>query len=305
MSDLFLVGFKGNRKEYFYNNFHHSLKTGDYVIVQVERGEDCGEVLQHVEEEIELPEDERPSTVLRRANEEDFEKLEENRKEEEEAWPNALKLINKHELDMKLVDIEYQFDRNKITFFFTADHRVDFRALVRDLASEYKTRIELRQIGVRDEARRIGGFGICGLEQCCVSFLQKFEPISTQDARVQNLSLNPSKISGNCGRLLCCLKYEVDLYEKILGKYPEIGSRFSSGGIEGTISNISYFNDCMYVINSEGEEVMVPGSEIAPKEQKKAPQQEEKQVSDKGGDSENNKTREDRSEDDKDGGEIA
>jgi len=262
MSDLFLVGFKGNRKEFYYNNFHHSLHKGDYVIVQVDRGEDCGKVLQHVDHEIQLPDEERPSTVLRPANEEDLAKLDENRKEEEEAWPNAQHLIKKHELEMKLVDIEYQHDRNKITFFFTADHRVDFRALVRDLASEYKTRIELRQIGVRDEAKRIGGFGICGIEQCCVSFLQKFEPISTQDARVQNLSLNPTKISGNCGRLLCCLKYEVDLYDQVMNKYPEVGSRYSNEGIEGIVQSISVFEDHMIVRDENGEEFKVTGKEI-------------------------------------------
>ncbi len=262
MSDLFLVGFKGNRKEYFYNNFHHSLNKDDYVIVQVDRGEDCGMILQHVEHEIDLPDDVRPSTVLRPANDEDLTILEENRKEEEDAWPTAQRLIKKHELEMKLVDIEYQHDRNKITFFFTADHRVDFRALVRDLASEYKTRIELRQIGVRDEARRIGGFGICGIEQCCVSFLQKFEPISTQDARVQNLSLNPTKISGNCGRLLCCLKYEVDLYDQVMNKYPEVGSRYSAEGIEGVVQSISVFEDYMIIRDENGEEFKVTGKEL-------------------------------------------
>ncbi len=262
MSDLFLVGFKGNRKEYYYNSFHHSLNKGDYVIVQVDRGEDCGEVLQQVEKEITIPDGEKPSSILRRANEDDMARLDDNRKEEETAWETGLRLIKKHNLGMKLVDIEYQLDRNKITFFFTADHRVDFRALVRDLASEYKTRIELRQIGVRDEARRIGGFGVCGIEQCCVSFLRKFDPISTQDARIQNLSLNPSKISGNCGRLLCCLKYEVDFYDEVLRKYPEIGAKYSAGGINGIVENVSAFEDCMIVRTSEGEEIRVSGKDI-------------------------------------------
>jgi len=179
---------------------------------------------------------------------------------------------------MKLVDIEYQFDRNKITFFFTADHRVDFRALVRDLASEYKTRIELRQIGVRDEARRIGGFGICGQEQCCVTFLQKFEPISTQDARVQNLSLNPTKISGNCGRLLCCLKYEVDMYDQILSKYPEIGSKYSAEGIHGTVAGISVFDDCMVVVDENGEEIKVAGKDIIRRSEPPEPKPEPREV---------------------------
>ncbi len=262
MPDIYLVGFKGNRKEFFYNNFHHALKTGDYVIVQVDRGEDIGQVAKKVEGEITFPDDKRPSTVLRKANDDDILRQQDNLEAEKTAWPVAQKLIAKHQLDMKLVDVEYQLDRNKVTFFFTAEHRVDFRALVRDLASEYKTRIELRQIGVRDEAKRIGGFGICGLEQCCSSFLKSFDPISTHDARVQNLSLNPTKISGNCGRLLCCLKYEVDYYDQIMRKYPEIGSKYSAEGIEGTVDRISVFEDYMIVINENGEEFKVIGHEI-------------------------------------------
>ncbi len=163
---------------------------------------------------------------------------------------------------MKLVDIEYQFDRNKLTFFFTADHRVDFRALVRDLASEYKTRIELRQIGVRDEAKRLGGYGVCGLRLCCASFLQNFEPISTQDARVQGLSLNPSKISGNCGRLLCCLKYEVDYYASVRSKYPEIGEKYKTDKGEGIVERIDVFEDYMVVRHEFGEEEKIAGDEL-------------------------------------------
>ena len=262
MPDLYLVGFKGNRKEYFFNNFHHSLNLYDYVIVQVERGEDIGILLQRISRNIELPDDRRPSTILRPANDEDITKMRENRADEDSAWNNALKLINKHQLEMKLVDIEYQYDRNKITFFFTAEHRVDFRALVRDLASEYKTRIELRQIGVRDEAKRIGGFGICGLQQCCAAFLNEFAPISTQDAREQGLSLNPTKISGNCGRLLCCLKYEVDFYAEVRAKYPEVGTKYAENGVEGMVDRISILDDYMIVRDDQGEEIKVLGQEL-------------------------------------------
>ncbi len=262
MPDLYLVGFKGNRKEYFYNNFHHSLKQYDYVIVQVERGEDIGLLLQKASRGISLPDEIRPGSILRPANDEDLKKGDENRVDEDSAWERAQELIDKHQLEMKLIDIEYQFDLNKITFFFTAEHRVDFRALVRDLASEYKTRIELRQIGVRDEAKRIGGFGVCGLQQCCAAFLTNFEPISTQDARVQGLSLNPSKISGNCGRLLCCLKYELDYYSEVRKKYPEVGERYSENGIEGTVDRISILDDHMIVINDLGEEIKVLGQDL-------------------------------------------
>jgi len=260
--DLYLVGFKGNRKEYFYNNFHHSLKLYDYVIVQVERGEDIGLLLQKASGGMTLPDELRPGSILRPANDEDMAKRDENRADEDSAWERTQELIDKHQLEMKLIDIEYQFDRNKITFFFTAEHRVDFRALVRDLASEYKTRIELRQIGVRDEAKRIGGFGVCGLQQCCSAFLTSFEPISTQDARVQGLSLNPSKISGNCGRLLCCLKYELDYYSEVRRKYPEIGQRYSRNGIEGNVDRISILDDYMVVIDDRGEEIKVFGHDL-------------------------------------------
>lgn len=262
MPDLYLVGFKGNRKEYFYNNFHHSLKLYDHVMVQVERGEDIGLLLKKASGQITLPPEIRPGSILRPANDEDLIKRDENRTSEDSAWKRAQELIEKHQLKMKLIDIEYQFDRNKITFFFTAEHRVDFRALVRDLASEYKTRIELRQIGVRDEAKRIGGFGICGLQQCCASFLTSFEPISTQDARVQGLSLNPSKISGNCGRLLCCLKYELAHYSEVRKKYPEIGERYSGNDIDGIVERISILDDFMIVRTEQGEEIKVPGEDI-------------------------------------------
>lgn len=262
MPDLYLVGFKGNRKEYFFNKFHHSLKLYDYVIVQVERGEDVGLLLQKASAGVTLPSEIRPGSILRPANNQDLKKRDENKTDEESAWKRAQELIDKHLLEMKLIDIEFQFDRNKITFFFTAEHRVDFRALVRDLASEYKTRIELRQIGVRDEAKRIGGFGVCGLQQCCAAFLTSFEPISTQDARVQGLSLNPSKISGNCGRLLCCLKYELNFYTEVRMKYPELGARYSQDGIEGIVEKISILEDYMIIKNVQGEEIKVLGQDI-------------------------------------------
>ena len=201
----------------------------------------------------------------------------------------AQQLIIKHNLEMKLIDIEYQFDKNKITFFFTAEHRVDFRALVRDLASEYKTRIELRQIGVRDEAKRIGGFGVCGLQQCCSAFLTSFDPISTQDARVQGLSLNPSKISGNCGRLLCCLKYELQFYTDVRKKYPEIGDRYLFNGVEGVVDRISILDDFMIIRDDQGEEIKISGQEIIDNKSdnkiiRRRPEQEKnEQLDDEGG----------------------
>jgi len=263
MPDLYLVEFKGNRRELFYNTFYHSLKLDDYVIVQAERGEDAGILKSKVQKEMDFAEvEDKPRSILRPASDEDKKSIEDNKAAEDSLWDNARRLIEKHKLEMKLVDIEYQFDRNKLTFFFTADHRVDFRALVRDLAAEYKTRIELRQIGVRDEAKRLGGLGVCGLRLCCASFLQNFEPISTQDARIQGLSLNPSKISGNCGRLLCCLKYEVDYYASVRSKYPEVGEKFRTEKGEGYVDRIDVFEDYMVVRHEFGEEEKISGDEL-------------------------------------------
>ncbi|MBU0983301.1 MAG: hypothetical protein KKA42_05495, partial [candidate division Zixibacteria bacterium] len=224
MAEVFIVEFKGSRREYFYNAYHHTLATDDYVITQVDQGEDMGKVSKKVEADAELEESISPGTILRPANENDIARFRALRQNEFRYKDEVVELVRKHGLIMKIVDVECRFDGNKITFYFTADHRVDFRSLVRDLASRYRTRIELRQIGVRDEARRIDGYGICGRRQCCNSHIREFAPISTQQARLQDLSLNPSKISGNCGRLLCCLRFEADLYAECKDRFPSVGS---------------------------------------------------------------------------------
>jgi cell fate regulator YaaT (PSP1 superfamily) len=262
MPDIYLVEFKGNRREFYYNTFYHSLTQDEYVIVQAERGEDAGLLRSRIGKDIDFSDTEKPHSILRPASDEDKAKIARNRTDEESYWDNALRLIDKHHLEMRLVDIEYQFDRNKLTFYFTAEHRVDFRALVRDLAAEYKTRIELRQIGVRDEAKRLGGFGVCGLQLCCAAFLRSFDPISTQDARVQGLSLNPSKISGNCGRLLCCLKYEVGHYAEVREKYPEVGEKYTAELGEGIVDRIDILEDYMIVKYESGEETKVYGRDL-------------------------------------------
>jgi cell fate regulator YaaT (PSP1 superfamily) len=271
MPDLYLIEFKGNRRELYYNTFYHSLKLNDPVIVQAERGEDAGTLRSKVAGEIDFSDTEKPHSILRPAGDEDKEKIRLNREDEQNYWEQTLKLIGKHQLEMKLVDIEYQFDRNKLTFFFTADHRVDFRALVRDLAAEYKTRIELRQIGVRDEAKRLGGYGVCGLRLCCAAYLQNFDPISTQDARVQGLSLNPSKISGNCGRLLCCLKYEINHYTEIRSQFPEVGQKYTTAEGEGEVQRIDVLEDYMIVRLENGENVRVFGLEFRKEKRKESP----------------------------------
>jgi len=267
--ELYLVEFKGSRKEVFANPNCLGLRPSDYVVVQAERGEDLGKISKKVLKEPEEPE-RKTQNILRKAPEEDLKKLVANREKEMECFKECLRMIAERGLEMKLVDVELQFDNNKLTFFFTAEKRVDFRELVKELATAYRTRIELRQIGVRDEAKRIGGFGVCGLPLCCTSFLRDFEPISTQLAREQNLSLNPAKISGNCGRLLCCLLYEKELYQKSLSQYPKIGAKFKTEKGEGVVDRINIFKEYVVVKHETGEEEKLSLSEIKKREKKQS-----------------------------------
>jgi cell fate regulator YaaT (PSP1 superfamily) len=269
MPDLYIVEFQGHRRAYFYNTYYHSLDPGDKIIVEAERGEDMGTVSKKVPDDSRLDLEDKPKSILRPVIDQDLIRKADNQAAEKEAIVRCEKLVAKHELPMRLIGSEYQHDRNKLTFYFTADQRVDFRALVRDLASIYKTRIELRQIGVRDAARRLGGFGVCGLTQCCCSFLKKFEPISTQFAREQNLSLNPSKISGNCGRLLCCLAYEKEHYLQELGRFPRQGETYDTEKGEGTIEEINIFKKYMVVRYPNGEYEKVTLNDIRKKERHK------------------------------------
>ena len=266
--DIYLVEFKGSRKEYFTNPDCLSIKIGNMVIVQAERGEDMGRVTKKVPMEI-VELEKKPLNILRLATQDDLNKLAANREREKDCVKQCEKMIAERNLEMKLVDAEFQFDNNKITFFFTAEKRVDFRELVKELATTYKTRIELRQIGVRDEARRIGGFGVCGLPLCCTAFLREFEPISTQLAREQNLSLNPAKISGNCGRLLCCLRYEKDVYEKSLPIYPKVGEKFQTEKGEGVVEKINIFKEYIVVKQESGEEEKITLVQLRKQERKR------------------------------------
>ncbi len=266
--DIYLVEFKGSRKEYFTNPDCLSIKIGNMVIVQAERGEDMGRVTKKVPMEI-VELEKKPLNILRLATQDDLNKLAANREREKDCVKQCEKMIAERNLEMKLVDAEFQFDNNKITFFFTAEKRVDFRELVKELATTYKTRIELRQIGVRDEARRIGGFGVCGLPLCCTAFLREFEPISTQLAREQNLSLNPAKISGNCGRLLCCLRYEKDVYEKSLPIYPKVGEKLQTDQGEGVVEKINIFKEYIVIKHESGEEEKITLVQLRKQERKK------------------------------------
>lgn len=212
------------------------MKKGDRAIVETARGIECGEVAMENrevdDEHIVFP----LKTVVRKATEADLKKVAENEKRQKEAFAICEKKIAEHKLEMKLVDVEYTFDNNKILFYFTADGRVDFRSLVKDLAAVFRTRIELRQIGVRDEAKMLGGLGVCGKPFCCSTFLGEFQPVSIKMAKEQGLSLNPVKISGTCGRLMCCLKYEQKAYEDLLRTTPKIGALVSTPEGKGVVT---------------------------------------------------------------------
>jgi len=247
------VVFKGERKQIYANPQQFPFKVGDYVIVEADKGEDLGEVNQVGALLSMKTKDQSLKSILRKPDKEDLLKLQENREKEKKAFKVCKEKIEKHGLIMKLVDVEYQFDGNKITFYFTAERRVDFRDLVKDLAAQYKVRIELRQIGVRDEARRFGGYGICGRKLCCTSFLKEFEPITTQCAREQNLPLNPQKLSGVCGRLLCCLNYEREFYLEASLKFPPLESEIKTQKGTAIVDKIDVFKDEV-VLKYENEE---------------------------------------------------
>ncbi|ARF17551.1 PSP1 domain-containing protein [Sporosarcina ureae] len=219
------VRFKKAGKLYYFDPLDMPIEIGDYVIVETARGVEYGKVASRSneidDEDVVLP----LKKIIRLADEGDRERVKENEQEANEAFDVCVEKITEHQLDMRLVDVEYTFDRNKIVFYFTAEGRVDFRNLVKDLAAIFRTRIELRQIGVRDEAKMLGGIGPCGRMLCCSTFLGDFEPVSIKMAKDQNLSLNPSKISGLCGRLMCCLKYENDAYEEAKALMPDLGKQ--------------------------------------------------------------------------------
>ncbi len=240
-SKMVEVVFKGERRSIYRNRQELDLQRGDYVLVEADRGNDLG-MVSLVGNLVRLKRGKGEAKgIIRVASPDDIAIRDQNRQKERDAFRTCKEKIKQHGLEMKLVDCEMQFDGSKLTFYFTAAQRIDFRELVKELASLYRTRIELRQIGVRDEAKRIGGFGICGKVQCCSSFLTEFEQITTQMAKDQQLSLNPSKISGNCGRLLCCLNYESGEYLKVFKEFPALGSPVTVDGKTGTLTYINVF----------------------------------------------------------------
>ena len=233
------IRFKPAGKVYHFSSGNLKLAPGDHVIVETARSVEMGKVVVGTHA-VERQEGSKPlKPVLRAATKEDLALFEKNRTKEKEAFAICLEKIKKHKLDMKLIEVEYTFDGSKILFYFTADGRIDFRELVKDLANVFRTRIELRQIGVRDESKTIGSYGICGRSLCCSQFLGEFEPVSIKMAKEQGLSLNPTKISGVCGRLMCCLKYEQDAYEDLLRVTPRVGSTVRTPVGKGVVEYVN------------------------------------------------------------------
>ena len=256
MVEVVGVRFRTAGKIYFFNPKEFQVKSGDHVIVETARGIEFGSVVSERRQVKEKCIGDELKPVLRIATKEDEERAEKNREKEKEAYQICLEKIKEHNLDMKLVSTEYTFDNNKVLFYFTADGRVDFRELVKDLAAVFRTRIELRQIGVRDETKIRGGIGICGRPLCCSTYLTEFAAVSIKMAKEQNLSLNPTKISGVCGRLMCCLTNEEETYEVLNSQLPSVGDNVTtSDGLTGTVHSLSVLRRLVKVIvNLENDE---------------------------------------------------
>ena len=251
------VRFKPAGKTYYFDPLDMEIRRGNHVIVETARGIEYGEVVMGIKS-IEAEQFKKPvKGVIRIATDEDTEKYNKNKELEKEAYKICIEKIRKHNLEMKLVEVEYTFDGTKILFYFTADGRVDFRELVKDLATVFKTRIELRQIGVRDEAKTLGSIGVCGKSLCCSQFLGEFAPVSIKMAKEQGLSLNPTKISGACGRLMCCLKYEQDTYEELLKVTPRQGALVKTPDGNGTVESVSLLKGLVKVkLDDENEKTL-------------------------------------------------
>lgn len=265
MSKVIGVRFKRPGKVYFFDAGNIDVNVKDKVIVETSMGQEIGEVLINNKSLTNNKIKSSLKPIIRVATEKDLKHFEENKQKEKEAFKICEEKIKKHKLDMHLVDTSYTFDNAKLLFYFTADSRIDFRELVKDLAAIFKTRIELRQIGVRDQVRRIGGNGVCGRELCCCTFLNNFDTVSIKMAKEQNIALNPTKISGNCGRLMCCLRYEQEAYEDKLKKLPKVGAIVKTEDGEGTVDSIEILKEIVRVKIKDGEDTFYkkyPASEI-------------------------------------------
>lgn len=260
------VRFKSVGKIYYFDPQDHNIKMGDKVIVETARGVECGEVVL-TDREIDETKFTNPvKPIIRIATANDLKTIEKNKQKEKDAFKICEQKIAAHKLKMNLIDVECTFDNNKLLFYFTAENRVDFRELVKDLAAVFRTRIELRQIGVRDEAKMLGGLGICGQPFCCSRFLGEFQPVSIKMAKEQGMSLNPTKISGTCGRLMCCLKYEQDSYEDLLKHTPKVGAIVKTAEGRGVVEEVNLLtgklrvkidkNDTVIVVKKDDVEVI-------------------------------------------------
>ena len=257
------VRFRTAGKIYFFDPGKFSIKKGEHVIVETARGIEFGTAVSDMKEVEEDKVIQPLKPVIRIANQRDVEQEAANKEKEKEAYKICLEKIRKHGLEMKLIDAEYTFDNNKVLFYFTADGRIDFRELVKDLAAVFKTRIELRQIGVRDETKIVGGIGICGRPLCCHTHLSDFIPVSIKMAKEQNLSLNPTKISGVCGRLMCCLKHEEETYEELNRRLPGIGDYVTTDdGLKGEVQSVNVLRQLVKVVVENGDEKEIREYEV-------------------------------------------
>ena len=286
MTKVIGVRFRTAGKVYFFDPLQLEIKRGDHVIVETARGIEFGTVVAGVHEVEDDKVIQPLKPVMRIAGERDIEQEAANKEKEKEAFKICKEKILKHGLEMKLIDAEYTFDNNKVLFYFTADGRIDFRELVKDLASVFKTRIELRQIGVRDETKIRGGIGICGRPLCCHSYLSDFVPVSIKMAKEQNLSLNPTKISGVCGRLMCCLKNEQETYEELNKKLPGLGDTVTTpDGLTGTVHSVNVLRQRVKVIveiNDEKEIQEFPVDDLKFRPRKKKVKVSEKELKELG-----------------------
>ena len=257
MNEVIGINFNSGNRIYYFSTNHLNIKKGDSLVVETERGQ---QLCTAVTDILELPDSKivtplRP--IIRVASKEDKRKAEENKKISKEAIEKATKISKELNLDMKFIDCSYTLDRNQLIFNFLADERVDFRELAKKLASQYKTRIELRQVGVRDKAKEIGGIGPCGRILCCTTFLNDFNSVSINMAKNQNISLNPTKINGICGRLLCCLNYEDDTYTEAKKNFPSVGTRLKVGDVEGKVVSLNVLNNKITIEKSDKTQVEV------------------------------------------------
>lgn len=258
MYEVIQVRLREAGKISYYSTGGMKFKTGDYIIVEADRGQDYGQVISDIEVILDSDVEEPLKKIIRRANPWDMHQIEKNKKRIREVMDACTKKIHERKLSMKLIDAEFTFDRSKIMFYFTAEGRIDFRDLVKDLANVFKTRIELKQIGVRDEAKMLGGFGPCGRVLCCATFLKDFEPVTIKMAKEQNLPLNPTKISGLCGRLMCCLSYEHKTYKELMKGAPKEGDVIKTEKGSGKVVGINAIKRSATVELEDGSLIEVP-----------------------------------------------